>query len=829
MKTINTQNIYTNLFGDCYFQEINCQVFDNVGANATFHKVFKKELDIKNTLFIIVGSDSGLLIPYLQKNHADQGRHYIILEKPEIISYIEDNIDVDQKLIDILPLDVNFNSISEKFPDYTSHSRYKLLRSIAVIDSINSDYQAIWEEAQDKFNIFINAEIGYTTNNVFVDSQLRNLSLSQTPVDKIKGALKGLTAIIMGGGPTLDENIGWIKENQDKLVIFAAARISGRLKKEGIQPDFFVTVDPHAVSYDNSKSILPYGDSAILVHANNANSKLLAEWSGDRAYLGLRYPWVDSQHNQPYNLQVIGPTVTNTMASVAAYLGAQKIIFSGVDFCNSAAGKSHESNSVESKLGKYLDQASNRVETYSGRIAETTPSFAQARNAMEDLVQYAIKTFENSFYTLSKESAMVNQVIHQTTDKIELPENNKFEALSKIKLTLKFNLKQYVIFLKEAKSYCLEMRDLCKEIAGNSRKGIKIAKLLFKDLDNTNELTQQLLQLQQKTNNLLGDHAEFMFNYSMKAYKDFMDPSIGEDNMTRDDIKNSFIYYFKGLINSSVPLRKSIEQSVARLNHRINETKGVKPLGKLIEKWQEYEEQGRPLVWLKMHNLTLQDLPVEHQVPVKKLIDFFEKELSETDTKLSKQLKSRGESTANHFARIQRYFTENRTGDLEILINYIADNATEGDQSKDLCHIGSGYLYELKDMPNEALDHYVQIKDQHLLMEGLKRVTNITLNQKDYASTLNTLEVLINYSDEYYIAYADISAATGDSIGAAEIYQHYLKTHEEDVTTWIKLAKIQIHNGATTEAIQAINKIKELEPENQITNELLSLASKPKH
>ncbi len=828
MKKINTQDIYVNSFGDHYFPEINSHAFDNVGANAIFNKVFNKELDIENTLFIIVGSDSGLLIPYLQSNHADKGRHYIILEKPEMIEYIEKNIEVDHQLIDILPLETDFGGFSESYTDYVSHARYQLLRSLSVIDSHNLDYQDGWDVALDKFNIFTDTESGYAINNIFIDSQLRNLSLSQIPVNSIHGTLKGLTAIIMGGGPSLDEDIGWIKDNQDKLVIFAAARISNRLKKEGICPDFFVTVDPHPVSYDNSKPMLPYGDKAILVHSNNANSKLLSEWTGNHAYLGLRYPWADSQHNQPYNLNIVGPTVTNTMASVASFLGARQIIFSGVDFCHSANGQCHESNSVESKLGKYLDVATNRVETYSGRIAETTPSFANAREGMEDLVAYATQSFDNTFYTLSQESAKIEKVAYSPATNIQLSDENKFKAMAKIKDTLKFDLESYQAFLKEAKSYCQEVRNLCKEATKVSRQGKKIAKLLFKNLSETDELTQKLIQTQKDAEYLLGEHAEFVFNYSIKAYKDFMDPSVKQDNMTRKDIKNAFMHYFSGLINSSIPLRKSIELAITRLNHRINETKGIKPLGKLIEKWQAYQEQGRPLVWMKMHNLTLEDLPAEHQPAVKALIETFHKELKETDTQLSKQLRLQGESLSNNFTRIQRYFAENRAGDLEILINYIDEKSQEGDNAEDLCNIGSGYLYELKEMPDEALSHYVKIKDSKLLLEGLKRVVNITLIQEDYDSALNALEVLVNYSDEYYIAYADISAATGNGLGAAEIYQYYLKTYDEDVATWIKLAKIQIHNGATAEAISAIKQVSKLEPENTITNELMNLATRPK-
>lgn len=826
MSKINLNNIHTNSFGDKFFPYINKQAFDNVGATATFNKVFNKELTLEKTLFIIAGSDSGLLIPYLQKYHADKGRRYIILERPEMIEYIEDHIPLEESLIEVLSLDIEFNDFSEKYADYIAHSRFKLLRSLAVIDSHSQEYRDFWEIALDKFNIFTATESGYAINNIFIDSQLKNLSLNQIPVQKIERTLTGLTAIIMGGGPSLDENIDWIRENQHKLIIFAAARISERLKKESIEPDFFVTVDPHAVSYDNSKSMLMYGDNAVLIHSNNANSKLLSEWTGHRAYLGLRYPWVDSIHNQPNNLNIVGPTVTNTMASVAGFLGAEQIIFSGVDFCYGKDGQSYESNSVESKLGKYLDTSTNRVNTYSGRTAETTPSFANARKGMEDLVAYAIKFFNNTFYTLSEEAAFIEGVEYTPANAIKLPEKTKYYAIDNIKLLLEFDKKSYINHLTETKSYSQEMIMLCKEVAKISRVGKKVAKQLFIDLDKTDQLTHQITALQQKTNAIMGEHAEFIFNYSIKSYKDFMDPSVEQENMTRDEIKNAFVHYFDALIKSSIPLRQSIERAVQKLNHRIRETKGVKQLPKLIAKWQEYHEEGRPNVWLKINNLQLKELDKDARNQINKLLKRYQDELKKTDTQLSKQLKSQGDSMVNAYTRIQRYFAEGRVGDLEVLINYIAEKDEKN--AKDLCHIGSGYLYELKEMPDEALERYLKLKDEKLLMEGLKRIVNITLEQKNYESALNALEVLTSYSDEYYISYADILGAMGDIQNAIEIYLHYLKNHDDDTATWIKLAKILIHHGVMDEAINAINKVQQLEPENPVVTELMMLATQPR-
>lgn len=823
MLKIDSTRLHTNSFGDTYFPEINGHSFDNIGVNSTFSKVFNAGFKKENHLYIIVGSDSGLLIPYLQNYQKDKGRHYIILESPSLISYIEKNIKTDKDLISIYPLDVNFHGFLDKYTEYTTHRRYSLVKSLAVIDSKSKQINQIWQETQAKYNVFDNEGVGFATNNIFVDTQLKNLFLNEIPVEKIKDSLKKCTAILLGGGPTLDENINWLKENQDNLIIFSVARISARLKKEKITPDFIVTVDPHDVSYDNSKSMLMYTDTSILIHANNANPKLLSQWEGVRAYMGSQFPWVDSEHSQPNNLKIAGPTVTNAMAFLMVYLGVEKIILSGVDFCHSKDGSTHEAGSIEAKVGKNLKALQNKVKTYSGRLAQTHASFASARNSMEEIVTYAKKNFNSSFYSISENSAFIENVNCINSTELKLTQINKFGILKNIKTDLAFNLKSYKKHLNDAKSYCQEMRRLCEKTEKLAIRGNKKSNTLFINPDKTDRLTHQIITIQQDLTKLMGEHEEFIFNYSVKSYQDFMNPSIKQDDMTHEEIKDSFINYFDGLINSSSPLKKSIETAIDILNLRILEVKGLKSITKIIKKWQAFDEYGRINNWLNINNLSINDIPQENQQEIQQILKKHQQELDNKDTRLEKQIKA-DDSLIKNFNSIQIFFDEKKVQELEALLKDMASKNRIDHQ--DLCKLGYGYLLEMKDLLDDAVEIYLTIKDQKVLMEGLKRIVHISLDNKDYNSALNALEVLTNYADEYYVFYADILGATGDIFGAVEIYTHYLQHNQEDTSAWIKLAKMLIHNKAQEPAINAINKIKELEPKNSVANKLMELATK---
>jgi hypothetical protein len=62
---------------------------------------------------------------------------------------------------------------------------------------------------------------------------------------KAAGLLEGSGAIVIGAGPSLDQNIEWIKAQTPRPVIICAYKALKALAKNGITPDFVVMLDPN--------------------------------------------------------------------------------------------------------------------------------------------------------------------------------------------------------------------------------------------------------------------------------------------------------------------------------------------------------------------------------------------------------------------------------------------------------------------------------------------------------------------------------------------------------------------------------------------------------
>jgi len=57
-----------NQFGDQYLFSINRNTFDKIGYQTLFNKEFGDSFDKQDTLHIIIGTDSGLLVKQLLKS-----------------------------------------------------------------------------------------------------------------------------------------------------------------------------------------------------------------------------------------------------------------------------------------------------------------------------------------------------------------------------------------------------------------------------------------------------------------------------------------------------------------------------------------------------------------------------------------------------------------------------------------------------------------------------------------------------------------------------------------------------------------------------------------
>mgnify|MGYP000698081664 CR=1 FL=1 len=88
IKDLPKGTLKTNLFNERFLYEVNRDSFSKISASAIFDEEFKKILFHEDSLYIIIGTDSGLLPQYIQQYGVPAGTHYLFVELPEIITQL---------------------------------------------------------------------------------------------------------------------------------------------------------------------------------------------------------------------------------------------------------------------------------------------------------------------------------------------------------------------------------------------------------------------------------------------------------------------------------------------------------------------------------------------------------------------------------------------------------------------------------------------------------------------------------------------------------------------------------------------------------------------
>ncbi|TMO86759.1 motility associated factor glycosyltransferase family protein [Pseudoalteromonas ruthenica] len=213
--------------------------------------------------------------------------------------------------------------------------------------------------------------------------------------------LHDVPVFVVGNGPSLDESLDYLRDNQHKAIILAAGTAYQSLLKAGITPDFHVLVERPRITYDIQKTIEPeqgYHDANLLtVDVMYPDVLGLYKWAGmalkgpESATAFLAMKSLLKYGRQVSELPACGPFVSNTAFSYACLLGFRDIYLFGVDNGYSLSGKTHSSLSIynddkHKSCFKVLDGAKIRFDGNLQHDVMATPLMAMSKASFERLI-----------------------------------------------------------------------------------------------------------------------------------------------------------------------------------------------------------------------------------------------------------------------------------------------------------------------------------------------------------------------------------------------------------------------------------------------------------
>jgi hypothetical protein len=819
-------SLYETSLGEQVFEAINDHVFDRVGSAAIYARTFGEDwLQEDNKLLVLLGCDGGVMLPYLQETLTGKHCKIIVIDLPELLPWIEEHIDYDHDLIRLLPADGNLSMLrSEDFHAYLYRNSISTHRSMATLDQFHPAYSRFWTEYEQLLNRFFFAnmmEIHGSTG--FFNAQLINLTENKHSIHHLYHQFDGGVAVVLAGGPSLDDAIDWVKENRSGITLFAVGRVSARLLKEGIEPDFICAVDPNEISFDNSKHLLEHYKKSTFLYAYHVNPRLLSQWRGRSFYHGRRYPWIVKEPDADKQYSAPGPTVTNTMLSFITHMGFESVVFAGVDMCHKSDGQSHESGSIESQVGRFSGtyRATNLVTTNSGNLAPTTPDLFTAQQVLAVQVRSIKMHFPKlAFYNPSPDAAFVEGVEYISWQDLVLPEwhNDAVDRVDAVLNKVRFNPDA---FLTATDKEITRMRSKLVKVVAQAEQGLKAADKLFDSPEAVPRRTKQVLKARSSMESQLKASMPILIDYAPAAFHDALLTDMAE-KQSNDDIKLSLTRYFNAIKGSSASLLSLVEHSLSLIRLRQDEREQSVLTPALVNRWVRYGQPGRLYVWLDGHDRKIEDLSETEAAFAYPLIRAYEAIFKVADTTIAKKFKqSVHENTLDSVTKAMLQVTESNIIKLDEVLAYCEDHAQEDDFYRDLGLYILGYFNKLREEIEPAYQLWSMVRHPKLQQIVLKDHLNLALLHNHYEQALTVLQTLCILNRRFLTIYASVLATIGQPTMAIDILTAYLNDETEDIAARLQLARLLLDAQHIAQAKVVLEEAYRQSPTNPIVQRLL--------
>ncbi len=218
-----------------------------------------------------------------------------------------------------------------------------------------------------------------------------NTQRGDKPVDEVMARLAGKSVIFIGGGPSLNDNIEYLKSPQraDKIVVTASTSYR-LLGSSGIIPDYVIMIDTDDANMmrylkDTDKYKSP------LIYMCTASNAAVQAYSGEH-YIALQHGYEPAENlAKRSHLALIntGGSVTTAAIDMILQAGCRELITMGIDF----AYTDNKSHSFDKQAVKPKDN-DNMIEVRS--VEGTTVRTTHVLDIYRKWVEQRVKSVDQS-------------------------------------------------------------------------------------------------------------------------------------------------------------------------------------------------------------------------------------------------------------------------------------------------------------------------------------------------------------------------------------------------------------------------------------------------
>lgn len=803
-----------NAHGDAYLREVNPDSFGKKGAKLSYTEHFGEQLFLENALYIIIGSDSGRLISFIREHGEVPGTRYLFVEDPDLYPIIAQHpaTPQDEAWFRLCDTDHWLQAADDfKLDHYIYVEGVYLLKSLGAQDQHYVAYADISLSIDQALIARRFSVIASLSTQRYMLTQFRNMADNLFPASQLRNLYRGRTAVLLAGGPSLDQSLEWLQIHRNQVVVLAVSRIMNRLNDSGIVADYIFTVDPTSMSMDVSLGCFEVPPQSTLIYSYHTYPLIVSQFPGPSFYLGPLLPWKSRLNTD--NLPSVGPTVTNTALFTAQAMGFTTVILAGVDLCFSAEGYCHAEGSAERDAGPKMDRKGIWVETQSGKLAATTTDFAHALESLKLQVHYLVSK-GMTLINPSPDAAKVEGIRFIAWNEISLKPNVLSEA------PLQSNTPHY----SEARQRA-HIQALQRELAHAKRALSAIARLASLAMKLNRRFYQcqhwqearhtktRMDKLQRRISCKYRRFTRLTKEWGILSFLRIISPHVDLEQADAALLEKQGAAYYEEFMAGTAALIEALTQCEPILHTRLLETVDPPNLPMLAKRWEAFDEPGRGRVWALRHPGLVAKLTPEDIACLGALEASFARQKLQRKTTRAAYVADGAHP--QHSLTNARYDYAHRQ--IEPLQQVRHSLACHPDQETASAYqpLIEAYLCHLQEGAEPALGFIMEqlipkldMTPSPLLIHSLMLAASLAATLERWDLLITTLECLAQCTPHFMPQYAEALRLTGQYQRGVGILLDYLERVPEDIRVQKQLAQLYLDGGVPEAASILLDHIK---------------------
>lgn len=803
-------NWKTNAHGDNYLYEVNRELFASSAADTVLSRRFGSRLLGDDYLYVVVGTDSGLLLEFVSRHLTDSTKvRYIFVELDEVFNELLEHGVSPHPQVSICRLSELADCRGESdFAQFCFRDRVRVVSSMAAEEDFIGAYGDLCEAVAVSQTKVVQEVRQTAGSKIFLEKNILNAPDYLHTLLDIIPQIEGRNVLVLAAGPSLDTHIEWVKAHRERFVVLAVLRIAGMLAAHGIVPDFYAVIDPHPTMLNVGREGLVQSEKVPLLASFHANPTIVANWQADIYFDGSRLPWT-SELNLP-SLLTAGPTVTHFALSIAVMGSPRAIYLLGMDLCYGGQGlQSHCSHSSEAKAGPSLGQMGiQQVCTYAGELADADVHLLISADTAASVAAYA-RQKGVSIFNLSDTAQIVEGIDYISPQKIDvapLGARSQSGIDSNVAAKMLADADVYLYKLKaEFEGVLIDLKQLSAALEHRRKK--------IPELFNARGLIRPKISRQLAgIDNVIGRHVRELDVFLKKWGAGYFLTTVTgktEDEITPADLCAYYEDYYGAYLRTIVEVIETIERALSKCDRRLRELSDS-DLSLLAAQWEEENEPLRVGKAFLQPSLGMRAGYEEAKERLDIVFKVMIAKLAREDEERCRQVINRH----NVIVKAHYLYERGRQIALSELTDFVrhADDPALG---HGLVNLLQGLCCELEEDSSEALREYeiaLECSDQALMELVLRQILFIAKANEDYTLSLQALECLEGFSKTYLKYYAEVLLQVGSVREALGKLADYHEEFPEDVDNLVRIIDIYHHSGNTEQARMLLEQVAAAHP-----------------